>query len=124
MTDAPGTEEINSEDYITELHAALKRHGLGPEKLEFADEVDNPNSPLRVATSIKIHGRILLKRRIPRAQQEAFIEAFRKFDERAPMMEDPLIFLRQAVMHEACHLLWRYKSCDECDVWAFYEMKF
>lgn len=123
-TGAPLTDVINADDYLTELNMALARHGLGPENLELVDEVKDPRSPFRVATCYKIEKRILLKRIITREEQDGLIAALKEFDHRAELLREGLTLLKHAVMHEACHILWRYKNCDECDAWAFYEMKF
>lgn len=118
-----GNEDaINSEDYMTELDLALSRHGLSADKIILTDELTDPLAPFRVASCYKIKGEILLKRRITREEQRSVIDALSEFDPRAEKLSDDLTFLKHAVLHEACHILWRYKNCDECDAWAFYEM--
>jgi len=114
---------IDAADYMDELTAALGRHGLGPDNLELVEDVHDPMSPFRKAACYKIEKRIVLKRLITAEERAGVMEALRGFDPRAEQLSDPLLFLKHAVLHEACHILWRYKNCNECDAWAFYEMR-
>lgn len=124
-TDKAKTDEIiDVEDHIDALEKLLKRHGLAPETLELVEDLYDEKNPFRVAASYKIEKRILMKRAITREEQRGVMEALKDFDARSALLEDDLTFLKHTLCHEICHILWRYKNCDECDAWAFYEMKF
>lgn len=115
---------IDVEDYGAELTATLVRHGLGPENVMVVEDVADPKNPFRVAMTSKIEKIIFIQREITREEHVGVISALKGFDARVELLSDDLTFLKHTLLHEICHILWKYKNCDECDAWAFYEMKF
>lgn len=114
-------ETIETEQYRDELVKAIQRHGFEPQILEFVDEI--PNDPRRASRVSKIEKRILLKKSIPREDKGLNIEfLFAKFPAEAKQLEDDFKFVKQLVLYEMFHIVYRYQTDYECAKWAFYHL--
>ncbi|MBI5642176.1 MAG: hypothetical protein HY954_01725 [Deltaproteobacteria bacterium] len=114
-------EVIETERYKDELVKTLAKHGFGPEILEFVDEV--PNDPLRACRVYKIEKKIVMKKRVTPEEKEININfLFEKFPEHLAQLSDDLKFLKQLVLFEMFHIVYRYQTDYECAKWGFYHL--
>lgn len=114
-------DTIETEQYREELVKAIQKHGFEPQNLEFVDEI--PNDPRRASRVYKIEKRILIKKSIPREDKGANIEfLFEKFPEETAKLDDDFKFVKQLVLYEMFHIVYRYQTDYECAKWAFYHL--
>ncbi|MBI2413099.1 MAG: hypothetical protein HYV24_07820 [Deltaproteobacteria bacterium] len=114
-------DTIETEQYREELVKAIQKHGIEPGVLEFVDEI--PNDPRRASRVYKIEKRILIKKSIPREDKGANIEfLFAKFPDEVAKLEDDFKFVKQLVLYEMFHIVYRYQTDYECAKWAFYHL--
>ena len=130
-------EVIHTKEYITTLQDIARRYHFPLKDIETVANInkwcgkwgiDEPN-PFRTGTCLRQtetgRFKILFAEEITPEMQQSVIDAMiiHGFKDEVELLDDPFIFTVHLLLHEIAHAMNLTWLEDQCDIWAFKELK-
>ncbi len=127
-------DAINTESYKDKIEKTLLEYEFSLEDISFVDVIEDEDNPLRILKVERLgrtdNFKILLLKSIPHDTVCSVKDVIKHhgFTDNVEQLKDEWLFLKHALLHEICHILYRHKFKamieKECDRWAFEKMGF